>query len=691
MKQTCKPLISAPVSSQLKALAGFTLMLALSGVPSCTDTKLERVPPTPVYRDDKIEIQGALCTRSPETLVFPLRVLFVVDASVSMAVSDPPDPVTGITGRENAVREVWSDLLDQGPEGVKIGIIRFSSQAQSRTAVDLDGDGLPDTYFTADRNLLDVATQALRATDRTTNYANALGEAYYEIRNELSQASQESLPLSKYVVVFISDGVPDTDNLEERGNATEDILEAVRNLQDLADNFRVGSFELHTAFLSSSTIQAFDQEAEDLLSRMAREGEGNFRSFRAGEELNFLFVDFTIVKRIFTLKSVLAVNENVVLDINQMPAPPPPPEELEEDEELEPEPDIVDEGGETEDLSELETELSEEPSLNPMSYVDVNKSGWVECGEAMSDSDADGLSDLMELELGTDPLLRDTDDDGLNDFLEWQYRKSGLDPLELNESCYIPNVCLDADEDGFCDCTLDLDLDGRCDCVDNVDEPCLDELGHDCLDADEDGFCDCPDRNADGRCDYSDTDGDGLHDCEELLYGTAQRGADSDADGVPDPVEVRFGTNPGERDHARDSDFDRISNANEINAGTNPLCDDNELRPRVAYRYQLLETGLKTNQSCYQFGISNITLVPTLARESSEVFPGNGMNRIMVYAGEVAFDDPNSFAAYRVACVLAAYQPEGGYKNPPSGLVKLTEEDFVPVDQFNPLTHCKAP
>ena len=55
-----------------------------------------------------------------------------------------------------------------------------------------------------------------------------------------------------------------------------------------------------------------------------------------------------------------------------------------------------------------------------------------------------------------------------------------------------------------------------------------------------------------------DRDGDGLHDCEELFYGTVQRGADTDGDGIPDPVEIRFGLNPGEVDSARDGDFDRF-------------------------------------------------------------------------------------------------------------------------------------
>ena len=170
------------------ALLLLSLLLFTMCVPGCTDAKLEPIPPIPQYRDDKLRLSGDFCTSPPETLIFPLRVLFVIDASVSMEVTDPPDPVTGTTGREDAVREVWTDLIEQGPEGVKVGVIRFSAQAQSRTAQDLDGDSLPDTYYTSDMTLLDAATTSLGVTDRTTNFVNALGEAYFEMRTELLAA-----------------------------------------------------------------------------------------------------------------------------------------------------------------------------------------------------------------------------------------------------------------------------------------------------------------------------------------------------------------------------------------------------------------------------------------------------------------------------------------------------------------------
>lgn len=650
---------------------------------SCTEAKLEPIPAPPTHRDDKLQLDGGLCTLEPDTLVFPVRVLFVVDTSVSMRVTDPPDPATGETSRERAVREAWSSLLDQGARGVRFGMIRFSAQAQPMTPTDLDGDGLADTYFTSDRTLLDIATAGLGTTERTTNYINALGEAYFEIRTELQRADQESLPLSKYIVIFLSDGVPDTDQSDSRQNSRQEILGEVRQLRELADTFRVGTFEFHTAFLSTGQL-ALDEAARDLLSDMAEVGGGNFRSFPSGEELNFLFVDFTVLRRVFTLRTLGAVNLNTVQDLEQIPPPAPPmiPDMGMGDADMGFDMSMPDMAG--------PDGLALAPNINPWQYVDVDGNGRLECGEPLVDTDGDGLADVTELRIQTNPFLRDTDDDGLNDYLEWQLRDDGLDPNDPTDSpCYVPSPCIDEDGDGLCACVLDSTGDGVCDCVNDPDVDCV-EADRDCVDEDEDGFCDCPDADGDGFCDYEDRDGDSLHDCEEIFYGTSQLGVDTDADGIPDFVETRFQTSPAEHDVLDDIDSDSTPNGVEILSNTNPNCKDTTLRSRMAYRYDVRELGIFGSQTCYEFDISNVTLVPTLNREG-DGYPGNGWNRILLYAGEVPFDDPNSFATFRVACVMAQYNPEGNFKSPPSGRVSLTEADFIPIGEFDPDVHCTLP
>ncbi|MFU8805937.1 MAG: hypothetical protein ACNA8W_19145, partial [Bradymonadaceae bacterium] len=519
---------------------GLFLLVIVPAFLSCTKAELELIPAEPTYHDDKIEISGSLCTSEPDTLVFPLRLLFIVDTSSSMIVVDPPDPITGETNRERAVRETWERLLEDSPEGVEVGIIRFAAEAQSTVAI-ADADGIPQDYFTADPAQLAIGTAALAETSRTTNFINALGEAYYELRTELLASDLESLPLSKYIVIFLSDGVPNLDSSEARDTSHDRIQESVQALVELADTFRVGDFSFHTAFLASG-VSTIDEEAQDLLRAMARTGGGNFRNFPSGEDINFLFAELTVLRRVFALERLGAMNLNVVVDMSQMPPPPEPPEELDagvdvgdavddaEEPEEEPPPDPQDGDVGVDAGADVDADAGQPPPPpEPYLFIDNTASGYPECGDFLIDTDGDGLADLVEDEIGTNVFHRDTDGDGLNDYLEWKFRESGLDPLDPSDSqCYIPPPCIDSNGDGFCDCVNDSNGDGICDCVDDPETPCASAFGHDCVDTEADGFCDCPDFNGDGQCDYQDSTGDGMHDCEEVFFGTSQKGVDTD-------------------------------------------------------------------------------------------------------------------------------------------------------------------
>jgi hypothetical protein len=237
---------------------------------------------------------------------------------------------------------------------------------------------------------------------------------------------------------------------------------------------------------------------------------------------------------------------------------------------------------------------------------------------------------------------------------------------------------------------MDVDMDDVCDCVIDPERPCQDDLGHDCLDGDSDGWCDCPDRDQDGRCDYEDRDRDGLNDCEEVFLGTAQNGDDSDADGLPDRLEVYRRSDPVEPDRLQDVDWDQTSNGTEVLSGTDPWCDESRFRSLVSYRHEVDTVGLFEGVTCYEFDIGNITLVPTSPNPAA-AYPGNGWNRILFFAGEVSFDDPESFPSYRIACAMARYEPDGNYKNPPSGRIRLMEKDFIDASEFDETEHCIWP
>ena len=572
-------------------------------VAACTRTDLAPLPdpPAPPF-DNRLRVEGEVCTSNPQDLVFPTRVVFLVDASESMRLTDPPDPVTGLTRREVAIQEALEDLLVEGRD-TKVSLVRFSAQAQALT-VEVDKKGNFASFFTDDLTFALNRLTAVGETDRTTNFVNAIGESYVQMRDELTRADRESLALTSYQVVLLTDGLPSPDS-----GGPDEIMNAVEGLAELRRIYRLQRLAFHTVLLESGDLEA-DLAAETLLEEMALRGEGVHRSVDTGSAVSFLDLGLTALQRVFTLDSFMAVNLNTV----------------------------------------------------------------AQGDEILADSDADGVPDIEEQRRGTDPQRADTDGDGCRDAVESTWFDAGLDPLDPTDcDCLVPEFCFDEDLDGACD--------------------------NGCLDQDADQLCDCVDVDGDGRCDpsnYSDADGDGLVDCEERWTGTLSRGNDTDADGLLDIVELRYGTAPDLADQEDDLDFDVINNGDEVRTGTDPRRVSEQGRYELAYRYTLQTRALADSESCYGFSVSNISLeemLPAVTRSPEVGSPplgqgSSGRNRVLVVAGEVPYDDRNSFARYRVACVEAWVQRQGNLRSPPSGRMTVQPSDFVSLTEFDADLHC---
>ena len=138
----------------------------------------------------------------------------------------------------------------------------------------------------------------------------------------------------------------------------------------------------------------------------------------------------------------------------------------------------------------------------------------------LADTDEDGLPNLIEKEIGSDPYNPDTDGDGLPD---------GYEALTLGTDPTKP----DTDDNGVLDCDEDFDEDG----LTNLQE------------------------YEQGTEPYNeDTDGDGLKDGEEInTYGTDPLKVDTDEDGLEDGDEIYFETDPLNPD----SDGNGISDGDE--------------------------------------------------------------------------------------------------------------------------------
>nr|CAA6820753.1 MAG: Unknown protein [uncultured Thiotrichaceae bacterium] len=170
------------------------------------------------------------------------------------------------------------------------------------------------------------------------------------------------------------------------------------------------------------------------------------------------------------------------------------------------------------------------------------------------DLDEDGLSNHIEVQLGSDPTVADSDGDGVPDALEVG------DALES----------IDTDGDGQPD-ILDADDDNdgvltRQEVPNRLIAPYLTDTDADgvsnYLDADDDGdgvASRDEDTNRNGQLFDDDDDLDGIANYLDFNDGDGPN-ADRDNDGLPDHLELALGSNPA----GTDTDYDGISDELEI-------------------------------------------------------------------------------------------------------------------------------
>src|SRR4051812_9535675 len=66
----------------------FVFALAVAGGLSCHSPSLEAVKPDQVVLDDLLQVNAKVCTSAAADAVFPVKVMFIVDTSDSMSVTD---------------------------------------------------------------------------------------------------------------------------------------------------------------------------------------------------------------------------------------------------------------------------------------------------------------------------------------------------------------------------------------------------------------------------------------------------------------------------------------------------------------------------------------------------------------------------------------------------------------------------
>ncbi len=339
-------------------------------------------PPLELTQDRRhMALTGTFLTESPDEINFPVKVLFAIDCSLSMG-----DEEVGVVA--------GSDPYFLRIEAVRNFINEYNSNENTSFAVMLWSNTVFETTngYTKDPAVLDAILTDVH-NDTTTDYLGTLDEMFVDIRNDIVNSNEENRVRSKYIVVFLSDGVP---NAQGQTQADADIWNSVEDIKDMADEYGVGVFNFHTSLLlgnfgNDAYGQARRAEAETTLRGMAEHGNGQFTLFENAEAIDFInIVDLRLTVE-YDVKYLVAYNFNA------------------------------------------------------------------RAGQELvyADSDGDGLWDEEEAVYGTDPTRKDTDGDGFSDFFEIKVSSPGhtLDPLDPSDSICDPGaVGIDSDNDGLTDC-----------------------------------------------------------------------------------------------------------------------------------------------------------------------------------------------------------------------------------------------
>ena len=190
---------------------------------ACSDAFLESRPQAAAQVDDKLTLAGRVCTAPPDPTGFPVKVVFVIDQSGSMCVSDPPGAQDssgfcqqaevqaivppGVTepGRVRALRRLVEQFSAQ--PNVSLAVVPFETNVKNPWPATVTGSRFARPDSTLDQHISGLQAQLGKGTD----YQGAMAYAYPLIASDIQNTNEtnpELLPRPRYVVVFLSDGTP---------------------------------------------------------------------------------------------------------------------------------------------------------------------------------------------------------------------------------------------------------------------------------------------------------------------------------------------------------------------------------------------------------------------------------------------------------------------------------------------------
>lgn len=626
--------------------------LLATGLFACTDSLLEPRAEVQSNLDDRLTLQGRVCTRPPNPSGFPVKVVVVIDESGSMCISDPPGAQLdsgfcqraevqaiippGVTepARVRALKRLVQQFRQVNAAGgnVQVSVAPFETNVRNVWPPTTVG-----SRFAKPDNNIDSYINGLQSQlGKGTDYQGALSYAYSVIASDINAvalSNPELLPRTRYVVVFLTDGTPyprcsATDNLSVYANpdnpdltwadsivdfcnatSTTDAIDGfevgtdrnqnyqlfsyVRRLMELKDQYNVGDVRMHTVLL-------FNQEAVRACGPICQEIYGIYPGVPQAQYPE-------AAKKIasWLLKRFAEMGNGVYQEFND-----------------------------TAEISNLglgALDYSSFASRNVMKslVVEALSSGPGDEGRVL-DSDGDGVPDSEDnsFTLKTNSILPDSDGDCLDDGFEYRRQDQGFQAAN--------------------------DLDAR--------------------------GCD-PKSPLTRNCVCRDTDGDGLSQFAEDYLHTRTGIVDSDGDGAPDGMEARWGLDPLEPSvSGLDTDGDGLPDDAELRAGTNPTRRDRAFYERYGYQYETRVAEVRADGSvCYDFTVSNLQLVTPPDRAGAK----QGHNLFKVWFAEAPESGVSTdYGVWRTACAWAQYAPPS-VRVPAGPELSLTDADFRRPDQLS--------
>ena len=408
-------------------------------------------------------VKGDLCTDDPASLAFPLKIVVVVDGGLSGLLDNRGAALNALVNQYNG-------------SNVSFDFVLMGQTAQSLTM-----------GFTTDPSLIQNAVQSIGANvSPLRDYEAAILLATTDIESDALGTSPGLRSRTHYAIDFVTQGPP-TPSLPTLWCGANQLMPGSQTCTtQFANNFCPNlvpppadcELTLYTTLVTELTTFLQANGALDFIGHFYEIGQDP----RAKELLSGMSL---------ACKGAFA-------------------------------------GAPQGQLNLLDTALIDPSSLFQLRELVVwNENYVLRNGVPSPDSDADGLADDEEAELGTNPTKADTDGDGVGDKIEHAlaYPGSEFNPL-------VPGK--------FKECS-------------NIKKP------------------------------FPDSDADGLDDCEEAVEGTNPYLQDTDRDGLPDVVEVLRGVFPLADDRLYDTDADGMHNGLELQQATDPNVNDSAAAVANAY------------------------------------------------------------------------------------------------------------